>query len=78
MAYSVAYQTKIAGCVREDETSFYGQNKVSCGRVTSFHAMGGVNQPTLTKDYMNTEFVGKAGNDVPVIGAYTAPNIRIS
>lgn len=56
--YSRAYQEVIAGRVREDEQiAFYGQNKVSCGRVTNFVAMGGQKQPTVVEEA--NEFVGK-------------------
>ena len=58
MGYSVAYQQVIAGRVREDEQiAFYGQNKVSCGRVTNFVSMGGQKQPKIVEEA--NEFVGK-------------------
>lgn len=61
MAYSRAYQTVIAGRVREDEAiSFYGKNKIALPpRVTNFVSMGGQKQPTLFVDPAN-EFVGKS------------------
>jgi hypothetical protein len=56
--YSKAYQTVVAGRVRENEAiAFYGQNKVSCGRVTAFVSMGGQKQPTIVEEA--NEFVGK-------------------
>ena len=58
MAYSKAYQTVEAGRVREDEAiAFYGDNKVSVGRVTAFVSMGGQKQPTIVEEA--NEFVGK-------------------
>jgi hypothetical protein len=57
--YSRAYQQVIAGRVREDEQiAFYGQNKVSVGRVTNFVSMGGQTQPTVVEEA--NEFVGKS------------------
>ncbi len=56
MSYSKAYQLSPSN--RENEAIlFYGQNKVSCGRVTSFVSMGGQKQPTIVED--PNEFVGK-------------------
>ena len=54
--YSKAYQLSPSG--REDEAiAFYGKNKISCGRVTSFTSMGGQKQPTIVEE--ENEFVGK-------------------
>ena len=59
MAYSKRYQEIVAGRVREDEgIAFYGQNKVSVGRVTNFVSMGGQTQPTIVEEA--NEFVGKS------------------
>ena len=56
MSYSKAYQLSPSG--RENEAiAFYGQNKVSCGRVTAFVSMGGQTQPTIVEEA--NEFVGK-------------------
>ena len=58
--YSKAYQTIEAGRTREDEAiGFYGQNKVSCGRVTNFINTSAQQQPTLKEDYLQEEDVGK-------------------
>ena len=61
MADSKAYQTVIAGRVREDEgIPFFGQNKIAVpGRITSFQSTGGKKQPTIQKDFLHTEFAGK-------------------
>lgn len=84
MAYSKSYQTVEAGRVREDEAiAFFGQNKISCGRVTNFVSMGGQTQPTLAIDPAN-EFVGKnvdlgdATSTKRNISAYKAPNVQVS
>jgi len=85
MAYSRAYQTVIAGRVREDEAiSFYGKNKIALPpRVTNFVSMGGQKQPTLFVDPAN-EFVGKSVDLGGVtstkrnIGAYKPPAVQVS
>lgn len=84
MAYSKAYQTVIAGRVREDEAiAFYGKNEIALPpRVTSFNSMGGQKQPTLA--YQPNEFVGKNVTITGVtdtknnIGAYNPPAIQLS
>lgn len=62
MAYSKAYQTVIAGRVREDEVDFYGKNKVAtpAGSFTTKSRGGVTKLPTFKKEYLKTEFVGKA------------------
>lgn len=61
MASSKAYQTVIAGRVREDEMPFFRLNKVGLpGGVFSTTNKGGVSSlPKFKKEYLRTEFVGK-------------------
>lgn len=78
MAYSKAYQTVIAGRVREDEVDFYGKNKVATpAGVYTTKSRGGVTKsPTFKKEYLKTEFVGKerstyiADTDVSYYNSY--------
>ena len=67
--YSRAYQIQIAGRVREDEAiGFYGHNSVALPpRVTSFVNMVSGKEPTVTKDFLATDRVGKRNNTVPVL-----------
>lgn len=62
MAYSKAYQTVIAGRVREDETDFYGKNKVAtpAGTFITARASGNGPIPQIVKNEdMKTEYAGK-------------------
>jgi len=71
MSYSKAYQSIVAGRVREDETiSFFGKNKVAVpGRVTSFNSVGGQKQTVVKVDNLQFTGIGKPGNKVnPVTG----------
>ena len=72
MAYSKAYQTVTAGRVREDEAiAFYGDNKIATPvKTTNFQNQGGKKQPTLEKEYLQHEGVGKPGTTSDVIDAY--------
>ena len=78
MAYPKAYQTVIAGRVREDEQiAFFGKNKVAVpGRVTSFNSTGGKKQPTIQKNWLGSEFVGKIP-DVTNTPSHTPPALDV-
>lgn len=79
MSYSVAYQTVTAGRVREDEAiAFLGQNKVSCGRVTNFKNLSAAKQPSISKDYLASESIGKTGTRVPSLDVYLSTKPQIS
>jgi hypothetical protein len=62
MGYSKAYQTVVAGRVREDEAiAFFGDNKVAvAGRTFANPVIGGKKQPTVDTDYMHDTGMGKA------------------
>jgi len=63
MAYSKAYQTVVAGRVREDELGFFKYNKLAVPSGSRYQApIGGQKQPTIQKDYLDIEFVGKNVN----------------
>jgi len=80
MSYSKAYQTVVAGRVREDEAiGFYGENKVALpARVTSFTPVGANKQPTLAKNNLNHPGIGKAGTESEEIAAYNENPYNIS
>jgi len=60
MAYDKSYQTQIAGRTREDETSFYGKNKVAVpGHVVTFVNKSAAKQPAVTTDYLHDQNSGK-------------------
>jgi len=62
MSYSKSYQTVIAGRVREDETSFFGLNKVATpvGTFITNRVSGNGQIPQITKnENMKTEYAGK-------------------
>ena len=73
--YSKAYQEVVAGRVREDEQiAFYGDNKIATPvRTTNFQNQGGKQQPTLEKDHLQHEGVGKPGTSADNASAYS-PN----
>ena len=85
MAYSKAYQTVIAGRVREDESiTMFRDNEIATpARITSFKTVGGKMQPTIEEDKAN-EFVGKAVNLGGVTstkrnkGAYNPPGNNLT
>ena len=60
-AYSKAYQTVIAGRVREDEgIAFYGKNKIAVpGHVVTFANQSAQKQPKITTDALQNQDVGK-------------------
>jgi len=63
MGYSKAYQTVVAGRVREDEAiAFYGDNKIATPvKTTNFQNQGGKKQPVIDTDHLAHEGVGKPG-----------------
>jgi hypothetical protein len=69
MSASNAYQEVIAGRVREDEQiGFFRDNKIATpARVTNFKSVGGAKAPSITKNFLQTEFVGKQVNTVPAL-----------
>jgi len=72
MAYSRRYQQVIAGRVREDELAFFKNNAVALPpNVFTTYPAAARKQPTIDKDYLGTENVGKNTNrNVPVLGAF--------
>ena len=82
MSYSKAYQTVLAGKVREDEAiGFFGKNKVALpARVTSFNNMISGKEPTITKDYLASSQVGKpdAGTREPTLNTYIPNKCQVS
>jgi len=71
MAYSKSYQTVVAGRVREDETSFFGLNRVAVpGRSVTIVGMGGQKQPTITTAALDDEAVGKPDGRDPQLQVY--------
>ena len=77
--YSKSYQTVEAGRVREDETSFYGLNKVATpARVTTFKNLGGKKQPTLEVDHLQHTGVGKTGTTSDNISANNENKVQNS
>jgi hypothetical protein len=58
----------------KDETvalSFFRLNKVATPvRITSFNSTGGKKQPTIQKNFLQTENVGKSPNTVPAMDVY--------
>lgn len=78
--YSRAYQTVGAGgIVREDEAiAFFGQNKVSVGRVTSFTNLSAAKEPVLSVDYLQHEGVGKPNTVSTNISAYNPTKTQVS
>lgn len=73
--YSKAYQEIVSGRTREDEAiGFYGDNKVAVpDRTTAFNVIGGKTQPTLEKDNLQHEGIGKPGTSADNASAYN-PN----
>lgn len=82
MSYSKAYQTVIAGRVREDEQiGFYGHNEVALPpRVTSFTNMISGKEPTITKDFLASSDVGKpdGGTREPTLNTYIPNKCQVS
>lgn len=79
MAYSKSYQEIVAGRVREDETSFFGANKVATpARVTTFKNLGGKTQPTIETNYLQHTGVGKAGTTSDNKSAYNENSVQNS
>jgi hypothetical protein len=78
--YSKAYQTVWAGRVREDEAiGFYGHNEVALPpRVTVFVNLSAQKQPTVSKDFLNTDRVGKRDNTVPSLDTYLPTKVQNS
>jgi hypothetical protein len=76
-----AYQTVIAGRVREDEAvTMFRLNEVALPtRVTNFNAQGGQKQPTLSKNWLQFPGVGKRGTVSDVIESYlpASYNVRV-
>lgn len=73
MAYGKQYQEVVAGRVRETERiGFFKDNKiVGTGRTVTLAPTGGKTQPTIDKDFLGTEWVGKAENrDKPALHVY--------
>lgn len=79
MAYSTAYQDVTAGRVREDEAiTFFGKNKVAASsRTFNLVGMGGKKQPTIEKNHLQHEGVGKPGTESKVLDVYIAPADQI-
>jgi hypothetical protein len=79
-AYSKAYQTVTAGRVREDEAiAFFGKNKVATpARVTNFNNLSAQKQPTLAKDHLAHEGIGKAGTTADNAAAYNPVKYQVS
>jgi hypothetical protein len=76
MAYSKSYQEIEAGRCREDETSFYGLNKVATpARVTTFVNLGGKKQPTIEVNHLQYTGVGKPNNPVDPVTGFTSDNL---
>lgn len=75
-----AYQTVIAGRVREDEQiAFFGQNKVALPtRVTNFNALGGSKFEALTEDFLASDSVGKPGTRTPTLNNHVFNPNQIS
>lgn len=62
MAYSKAYQTVVAGSVRETESIGYFKNNTittPAGNVSVCRTGGSTVLPTITVDYLGSENVGK-------------------
>ncbi len=73
--YSKAYQTVTAGRVREDEVTFFKDNKSAfpTGTFTTSRVGGSVQQPVITKEYLKMEEAGKIRSTNPYIAeAYIA------
>lgn len=76
MSYSKSYQEVVAGSVREDETSFYGLNKVATpARVTTFTNLGGKKQPKVDVDHLQYAGSGKPNNPVDPVTGFTSDNL---
>jgi hypothetical protein len=57
------------------QTPFFRQNKVAVpGRVVAITAGGGRPQPTIVKNFLQDEFVGKSPNTKPVFDVYVEPS----
>jgi hypothetical protein len=57
--------------LREEEQPFFKENKVAVpGRVTNFVSQGGKTQPTIQKNYLQYEGVGKPGTESDVLEVY--------
>ena len=80
MAYSKAYQTVVAGRVREDEMPFFKDNKVATpARVFTLAPTGGKKQPTLEYSYLEDTGVGKKTDQRdPNIAAYNEGSLNLS
>ena len=80
MATSKAYQTVVAGRVREDEAiGFFKDNKVATpARVTSFNNIGGKAQPTVDTDHLAHPGIGKAGTTSDNKSAYNSTGQNVS
>lgn len=61
MAYGTQYQDVVAGRVREDELTFFKENKFACasGVFQIGRAKSGA-EPTISLDHLNTDEAGKA------------------
>ena len=79
MAYSKAYQTVVAGRVREDEAiAFFGDNKVATpARVTGFKTIQSRKQPVIDTDHLAHTGVGKPGTTSDNKAAYNADGVNV-
>jgi len=81
MGYSKAYQTVVAGRVREDEAiAYFGDNRFTtpAGNFDMVRTGGSTAQPVITKNWLGIEYVGKNTNrDVPLLEAYDAGSNQV-
>lgn len=60
-------------------TPFFRQNRVAVGsRVTTFTNAGGAKQPRITKNFLQTENVGKSPNVNPALDVYVENPVQVS
>lgn len=78
--YSKAYQTVVAGVIREDESlAFFKDNEIATpARVTSFNNVGGKVEPTLVTAHLDHVGIGKTGTTSDNISAYNPAAVNIT